>query len=258
MKSAFNQTTPTDVLAMYVGSKAVSVLYDKTTKIWPVNQSRIARLEVESVNGTLNGAYLRHALAAISGGATSTKYMLLTAAGYKYHLNKTFNSSTVATWADGVINFPKGTGPTVTELMVGQTVTLQLVIPQRSDTAYEASADVWMKQYDVPWLPGTAMAWSVVSSIAARPTLEVKGGLFSGRVHIHASITGRASSTYTLSAQKGTYVDVANDEYASGDTMLIVTLSPLGSGLTRSGVTPIYPAISRSISLKVKSIQAES
>lgn len=117
------------------GERHVNRIMYAGRKIWPDESERVATmsLDMSVLEDSVEGVYWMHALTAVSSASSDECYMLLRAGGRDYMLQTTFDKWKKATYSAGTVDF-LGDGPMRESLRIGDTVTVQLVMPQRQST----------------------------------------------------------------------------------------------------------------------------
>lgn len=270
MKIAFNNGVLSETLSVHVGKVNASSVWKGGTQIWPTNKSRVRRILVEfadDMDGTLLGAYWQHALIGIKAGATATRYMRLEAGDKAYYL---FDSPTPLTapaleWSDGVIKFPYGDGPLLIHVHAGSIITVNVVMPARSEPTLSA-AGPWgsaTSTFEAPFLPSSqlSMSWGNFAKLTTTGYVYSVKGLPSGTTHYSGNPYAVGPFACSAGSSPGFvgygWHGVPNPDYFPGDTSCQVSMTLTALGAPLGWLTLSYPAFNVNIRLKVKSVTAE-
>lgn len=250
------------------GSVPVKKVMYGGKQIWPTEGDWVTglALDMSEIDGTLKGAYWKHALRRVAEGSSPDCYASLHVGERRFQLQTTFSGWALAEYSAGVVRFAEGARLSRMSVAVGDKVRVRLVVPEvEGEALAEVCNGVQELSYDLPWLPGTRLCYTVgkgQKKTNARWHFVVSG-LHSGRYHIcgQGKIEGHCRGDWAdeVSASKDTYVhgyflDEFCDEYVDGDDGVKMELQSYNGGTGIYGGRLVFPRFSREFEMTVTSL----
>lgn len=232
-------------------------------QVWPVEGHWVTglALDMSEIDGTLDGAYWKHALRRVAEGSSPDCYAALYVGGKRFQLQSTFSVWGLAMYSAGVVSFGESRLSRMS-VAVGDRVRVWLEVPEEETEVVSKVVNEEREVfYDVPWLPGTRLCYTVgkgQKKTNARWGFEVSG-VDSGCVHIRgeSQIEGHKRGDWQdeVSAMEmqvhGWWLDEFCDEYAAGDDGVKVVWRSLNGGTSIYGGRLVFPVFIREFELTV-------
>ena len=155
MRKTFGKFVQRYLYDKRLGDRKVVAIYRDGVKIWPTlsDTAYSMVIDMNALNGSVNRAWLLHALDAVKQMGVSLEcYMKLRAGGRDYMLGATFDDWYLAEYDGNATVVFGDNGPLMENLRPGDEVSVELRVPARESAEFEGQCVCYL-----PHLTGTQM-----------------------------------------------------------------------------------------------------